>query len=193
MSQYQHLSQGGNQQQTAKTLIASPLSPITNLSRSRRSTANNRRSTDLRGPAQVKTSLFPVTATCHPSPMLRLILTGRANSRNKSANLAERYNLQVSCRVKANTSGGREGITAVANEKVDVCVASIPRNGKANAALSRVFAKVFNVAKSDVGVIHGLKSRNKLLCISNLDIGTESEEQFLRRAGQQLQDAVINK
>ncbi|KAL6239588.1 hypothetical protein BDW75DRAFT_236193 [Aspergillus navahoensis] len=103
--------------------------------------------------------------------MLRLIQIGGTNPRNKLQNLAKRYNLQVSCRVKPNASGGREGITAVGDEKVDV----------------------FNVAKSDVGVIHGLKSRDKVLCISSLDIGTESEEEFLRRAGQQLQDAVIKK
>ncbi|KAL5043940.1 hypothetical protein BDW71DRAFT_110549 [Aspergillus fruticulosus] len=128
-----------------------------------------------------------------PSPMLRLIRTGIATPRNKSQNLAKRYNLQVSCRVKPNASGGREGITAVGNEKVNVCVAAVPREGEANAALSRVFAKVFNVGKSDVAVIRGLKSRDKVLCISNLNIGTESEEDFLRRAGQQLQDAVLEK
>ncbi|KAL5003167.1 hypothetical protein BDV10DRAFT_67618 [Aspergillus recurvatus] len=158
--------------------------------------------------------------------MLRLIRPGSATPRNKSQNLARRYNLRVPCRVKPNASGGREGIIAVGNEKVDVCVAAAPRDGEANAALSRVFAKVtpiglirsfhnwrrlagaqksppktvrlirmqvFNVAKSDVGVIHGLKSRDKVLCIFNLDIGTESEEEFVRRAGQQLQDAVIKK
>jgi uncharacterized protein YggU (UPF0235/DUF167 family) len=53
--------------------------------------------------------------------------------------------------------------------------------------------QVFNVAKSDVGVIYGLKSRDKILCIFSLDIGTESEEEFLERAGKQLQDAVIKK
>jgi uncharacterized protein YggU (UPF0235/DUF167 family) len=53
--------------------------------------------------------------------------------------------------------------------------------------------QVFNVAKSDVGVIHGLKSRDKVLCIFNLDIGTETEERFLERAGKRLQDAVIKK
>ncbi|KAL4909423.1 hypothetical protein BDW74DRAFT_174626 [Aspergillus multicolor] len=128
-----------------------------------------------------------------PSPMLRLIQTAIATSRNKSQKLVKRYSLQVSCRVKPNASGDREGITSVGTEKVDVCVSALPRNGEANAAVSRVFAKVFGVAKSDVGVTHGLKSRDKILCISDLDIGTESEEEFLQRAGRQLQDAVIRK
>ncbi|KAL4747122.1 hypothetical protein BDW72DRAFT_206775 [Aspergillus terricola var. indicus] len=128
-----------------------------------------------------------------PSPMLRLVRIASTSSRNKSQRLAKRYNLQISCRVKPNASGGREGITAVGNERVDVCVATVPRDGEANLAVSQVFAKVFNVTKSDVGVVHGLKSRDKVLCIFNLDIGTESEGEFLQRAGKQLQDAVIKK
>ncbi|KAL4761263.1 DUF167 domain-containing protein [Aspergillus foveolatus] len=124
--------------------------------------------------------------------MFRLVRIASTTSRNKSQKLANRYNLHISCRVKPNASG-REGITAVGNETVDVCVAAVPRDGEANLAVSQVFAKVFNVAKSDVGVIHGLKSRDKVLCIFNLDIGTETEEKFLERAGKQLQDAVIKK
>ncbi|KAL4788068.1 hypothetical protein BJX76DRAFT_353623 [Aspergillus varians] len=138
-------------------------------------------------------------------PMLRLIRTATAVSRNKRQNLANRYNLQISCRVKPYASGDREGITAVEAEKVDVCVAAVPRNGESNAAVSRVFAKsfktyqltgiiqVFNVAKSDVGIIHGLKSRDKVICIADLEIGTESEEEYLQRAHRQLQEAVIQK
>ncbi|KAL3437604.1 hypothetical protein BDV09DRAFT_192961 [Aspergillus tetrazonus] len=128
-----------------------------------------------------------------PSPMLRLVRIASKTSRSKSQKLANRYNLHISCRVKPNASGGREGITAVGNETVDVCVAAVPREGEANLAVSQVFAKVFNVAKSDVGVIHGLKSRDKVLCIFKLDIGTETEEKFLERAGKQLQDAVIKR
>ncbi|KAL2814589.1 YggU family protein [Aspergillus granulosus] len=124
-------------------------------------------------------------------PMLRLIQTATAASRNKTPHIARRYNLQISCRVKPNVSGNREGIAAVGPEKVDVCVAAVPRNGEANAAVARVFAQVFNVAKSDVGVISGLRSRDKVLNISDLDIGKESEEEFLRRARQQLEDAVV--
>ncbi|KAL4737530.1 hypothetical protein BDV11DRAFT_153825 [Aspergillus similis] len=128
-----------------------------------------------------------------PSPMLRLVRIAGTTSRNKCQSLAKRYNLQISCRVKPNASGGREGITAVGNERVDVCVAAVPRDGEANLAVSLVFAKVFNVAKSDVGVIHGMKSRDKVLCIFNISIGTENEEEFLQRAGKQLQDAVIKR
>ncbi|KAL4919456.1 hypothetical protein BDW62DRAFT_199771 [Aspergillus aurantiobrunneus] len=127
------------------------------------------------------------------SPMLRLIRTATAASRGKAQNPPKHYNLQISCRVKPNASGNREGITAVGPEKVDVCVAAVPRDGEANAAVSRVFAKVFDVAKSDVGVVHGLKSRDKILRIADLDIGTDSEEDYIQRARQQLQEAVNKK
>ncbi|KAL3474517.1 hypothetical protein BJX99DRAFT_260287 [Aspergillus californicus] len=124
--------------------------------------------------------------------MLRLIRAAPVASQ-KNQILPNCYTLRISCRVKPNTSGNREGIAAVGAEKVDVCVAAVPRNGEANAAVSRVFAQVFNVAKSDVSVIHGLKSRDKVLCVADLNIGSQNEEDFLQKAHQQLEEAVVKK
>ncbi|KAL3465825.1 hypothetical protein BJX64DRAFT_285103 [Aspergillus heterothallicus] len=126
-----------------------------------------------------------------PTHMLRLIKSATTPSRNKGPHAAEYYNLRISCKVKPNTAENREGIAAVGPEKVDVCVAASPRNGEANAAVSRVFAQAFGVAKSDVVVVHGLKSRDKVLNIINLDIGKESKETFLVKARQRLQDGLI--
>lgn len=74
--------------------------------------------------------------------MLRLIRAGATAHRSKNQDIKKRYSLQISCRVKPNASGNREGITAIGTEKVDVCVAAVPRNGEANTAVSRVFSKV---------------------------------------------------
>lgn len=74
--------------------------------------------------------------------MLRLIRTTVTASRSKNQDITKRYSLQISCRVKPNASSNREGITAIGTEKVDVCVAAVPRNGEANTAVSRVFSKV---------------------------------------------------
>lgn len=52
---------------------------------------------------------------------------------------------------------------------------------------------MLNVPRSDVGVIHGLKSRDKVISIANLEIGMEGEEEYLQRAHQQLQEAVVKK
>lgn len=76
------------------------------------------------------------------SPMLRLIRTAATAPRSKNQDITKHYSLQISCRVKPNASGNREGITAIGSEKVDVCVAAVPRNGEANTAVSRVFSKV---------------------------------------------------
>ncbi|OJJ64906.1 hypothetical protein ASPSYDRAFT_39679 [Aspergillus sydowii CBS 593.65] len=127
------------------------------------------------------------------SPMIRLIRAGATAPRSKNQDIKKRYSLQISCRVKPNASGNREGITAIGTEKVDVCVAAVPRNGEANTAVSRVFSKVLNVPKSDVGVIHGMKSRDKIISIANLEIGAEGEEEYLQKAHQQLQEAVVRK
>ncbi|RAL05547.1 DUF167 domain-containing protein [Aspergillus ibericus CBS 121593] len=128
-----------------------------------------------------------------PSPLLRLIQTVTTKSRTNAPLHPKRYNLQVSCHVKPNASNNREGITAIGPDRVDVCVAAVPRKGEANAAVSRVLAQVFQVPKSNVEVIRGLKSREKTLAITDLDIGSQSEDEFLRQARGILEAAVMPK
>ncbi|KAI9924454.1 hypothetical protein ASPWEDRAFT_23504 [Aspergillus wentii DTO 134E9] len=124
-------------------------------------------------------------------PLLRLI-QNVTKARGKQS-IPTRYNLQISCHVKPNASSHREGITAVGGEKVDVCVAAAPKDGEANLAVSRVFAELFNVPKSNVGVIRGAKGRDKTLSIEDLDIGTEGEEGFLKKARRRLEGAVVDR
>ncbi|KAF9890967.1 hypothetical protein FE257_005224 [Aspergillus nanangensis] len=117
-------------------------------------------------------------------PLFRLIQVATTKSRNSSSSggsiLPHRYHLQITCHVKPNTSGYRHGITAVDAEKVNVCVAAVPRNGEANAAVSRVIAQVLHIPKSNVDVIRGMKSRDKTLCVSGVDIMSGKEEEFLQ-------------
>ncbi|KAL4800998.1 hypothetical protein BDV19DRAFT_352521, partial [Aspergillus venezuelensis] len=128
-----------------------------------------------------------------PPPLLRLIHKAAATTKHKSQGPPSRYNLQIACRVKPNASKNQEGITAIGTDQVSIAVAAVPRDGEANTAVARVIARVFNVPKSDVSVIHGLKSRDKTVCISDLNIGKASDEEFLEKAGQHLQDAVLKK
>ncbi|CAK48804.1 hypothetical protein CBS115989_20 [Aspergillus niger] len=123
------------------------------------------------------------------SPLLRLIQTATTKSRPNNP----LYTLQISCHVKPNASSNREGITAIGTDRVDVCVAAVPRKGEANAAVSRVLAQIFQVPKSNVEVIRGLKSREKTLAISELVIGKQSEDEYLRRARGILEGAVMQK
>ncbi|GFN20395.1 hypothetical protein AtubIFM55763_002117 [Aspergillus tubingensis] len=122
-------------------------------------------------------------------PLLRLIQSATTKSRPTN----QLYTLQISCHVKPNASSNREGITSIAADRVDVCVAAVPRKGEANAAVSRVIAQIFQVPKSNVEVIRGLKSREKILAISELDIGKHSEDEYLQRARGILEGAVMQK
>ncbi|GLB23556.1 hypothetical protein AtubIFM61612_004151 [Aspergillus tubingensis] len=123
------------------------------------------------------------------TPLLRLIQSATTKSRPNNP----LYTLQISCHVKPNASSNREGLTSIAADRVDVCVAAVPRKGEANAAVSRVMAQIFQVPKSNVEVIRGLKSREKTLAISELDIGKHSEDEYLQRARGILEGAVMQK
>ncbi|KAJ5337297.1 uncharacterized protein N7506_005319 [Penicillium brevicompactum] len=98
------------------------------------------------------------------SPLTCLRLIAKANSKT--------YSLHIPCYVKANASR-RIGVTAVGSDKIDV---------------SQILAEIFKVPKSSVGVIRGAKSREKTLCIADLEI--DSEEAFLQRATKSPQDAI---
>jgi uncharacterized protein YggU (UPF0235/DUF167 family) len=71
-------------------------------------------------------------------PVLRLVRIA-SKSRGQST---PKYNLQISCHVKPNASSRREGIAAVCSDQVEVCVAALPKDGEANAAVAKVFAEV---------------------------------------------------
>ncbi|PYH86535.1 DUF167-domain-containing protein [Aspergillus uvarum CBS 121591] len=123
-------------------------------------------------------------------PILRLIPAVTPKSRVASQ-LPRRYSLQITCNVKPNASNNREGIVDVSADRVSVCVAALPRNGEANAAVSRIVAQAFKVPKSDVEVIRGLKSRDKTLSIANLEIGSQSEDEYIQQALERLRKALI--
>ncbi|KAL1851148.1 hypothetical protein Plec18167_001918 [Paecilomyces lecythidis] len=124
-------------------------------------------------------------------PLLRLIQNATKIRDKKGKSKAE-YTLQISCHVKPNASARREGVLAVGPETVDIAVAAVPRDGEANTAVSKVFADIFSVSKSDVAVIRGHKSREKTLSINGLDIGGETETDFLEKAKQRLSEAIVD-
>ncbi|OJJ87144.1 DUF167 domain-containing protein [Aspergillus glaucus CBS 516.65] len=84
------------------------------------------------------------------------------------------YTLYLPCTTKPNArrpfpSNASGMVTGVRDDdKVDVSVSAPARDGEANTAVMRVFAKVFNTAPSNVEVIRGEKSREKVLRIQDL-------------------------
>lgn len=50
--------------------------------------------------------------------------------------------LQLSCRVKPGASSKREGITAVSDDAIELCVSAQAREGEANKAVVKLLAEV---------------------------------------------------
>ncbi|RMZ72070.1 DUF167 domain [Pyrenophora seminiperda CCB06] len=91
--------------------------------------------------------------------------------------------IQLSCQVKPGVSAQRKGVAAVTDERVEICVSAQPREGEANRAVREVIADALKVAKSDVEVIKGLKSREKTVVVrANMQGSSEEQVERIRAA-----------
>ena len=72
--------------------------------------------------------------------------------------------LQVRVQPKAK----RNSIEVVEGSKLKVYVTAVPEDGKANDAVVALLAKSLGVAKSNIRILRGHKSRDKLLNIEGL-------------------------
>ncbi|KAK6953574.1 hypothetical protein Daesc_005879 [Daldinia eschscholtzii] len=79
--------------------------------------------------------------------------------------------LQLRCHIRPGASKVREGVAAVTDESVELCVAAPPQDGKANKAvieiLSETRLQILGVAKSDLQITHGMKNRDKTISIAS--------------------------
>ncbi|KAH8724388.1 hypothetical protein GQ44DRAFT_773025 [Phaeosphaeriaceae sp. PMI808] len=73
--------------------------------------------------------------------------------------------IQLLCRVRSGVSANREGITAITEENIHMCVAAQARDGEANKAIRDIIATALKVPKSDVELVKGMKSRGKTVAI----------------------------
>ncbi|KAJ5099796.1 hypothetical protein N7532_006797 [Penicillium argentinense] len=117
--------------------------------------------------------------------LLRLIAQPKSSTK--------KYSLQISCYVKPNTASNRVGVTTVGEDRLDISVAAVPRDGAANLAVSQIIAAIFRVPKSNVEVIRGAKTREKTLCIADLNIGDDGEEVFIQQATRKLVEATVKR
>ncbi|KAH8160503.1 hypothetical protein CIB48_g7742 [Xylaria polymorpha] len=69
--------------------------------------------------------------------------------------------LQLRCHVRPGASKAREGVVAITDEVIEVCVSAPPQDGKANKAVLEVLSQALGMPKSDLQITHGLKSRDK--------------------------------
>jgi len=70
-------------------------------------------------------------------------------------------------RIRVQTQCREEGIVGPAGDLVRVRVNAPPVEGKANERLTTVLAQAFGVPRSRVRLVHGARSRRKLLRIEN--------------------------
>ncbi|EFY99619.1 DUF167 domain protein [Metarhizium robertsii] len=89
--------------------------------------------------------------------------------------------VQLQLRVKAGTSKDREGILAVTDRAIELCVAAQPRHGEANKAVVQALSNAIGIPKSRFRFVSGIKSRDKVVAIGDIQgDGPEYTETILR-------------
>ncbi|KAI1204218.1 YggU-like protein [Annulohypoxylon truncatum] len=75
--------------------------------------------------------------------------------------------LQLRCHIRPGASKVREGVAAVTDECIEMCVAAPPQDGKANKAVVEILSEILGVPKSDLQITHGMKNRDKTISIAS--------------------------
>ncbi|KAK6842922.1 hypothetical protein PG995_001938 [Apiospora arundinis] len=83
--------------------------------------------------------------------------------------------LHIRCHVKPGADKVREGILAVSEDAVELCVAAAPRNGESNKAVVQVLSDALKIPKMDLRIVQGLKSRDKTIELSSQLLQTTDE------------------
>ncbi|KAI0517832.1 DUF167-domain-containing protein [Xylaria bambusicola] len=86
--------------------------------------------------------------------------------------------LLLRCHVRPGASKAREGVVAITDEVIELCVSAPPQDGKANKAVLAVLSEALDMPKSDLQITHGLKSRDKTVSVLSGSLG----EKWLRDA-----------
>ncbi|KAL2129480.1 hypothetical protein VTI74DRAFT_7689 [Chaetomium olivicolor] len=97
--------------------------------------------------------------------------------------------LYLHCNVKPGASKNREGVAAVDDEAVELCVAAQAREGEANKAVIKVLSEVLGLPKSDLQITQGLKSRTKTVAAVGSWVNS-GEEECLKRVKEYLNRAM---
>ncbi len=71
--------------------------------------------------------------------------------------------------VRLRPRGGRDELIGMRDGVVQARVSAPPVDGKANKALCRLIAKRAGIAPSRVSIVHGEKSRDKIVRVEGLD------------------------
>ena len=87
----------------------------------------------------------------------------------------------VRLRLRVKPGAGRDRLIGAYGESLKVAVRAAPERGKANDAVSRLLAQLFSVSRSDVVVVAGAGSQDKMVEIRGTTAGSIAAA--LQRAG----------
>ncbi|KAI0148592.1 YggU-like protein [Xylariaceae sp. FL1272] len=74
--------------------------------------------------------------------------------------------LQLHCQVRPGANKAREGVVAITDDSIQLCVSAPAQDGKANKAVLEVLSHALGVPKSDLQIVHGLKSKEKTISLA---------------------------
>ncbi|SPJ74794.1 related to DUF167 domain protein [Fusarium torulosum] len=76
--------------------------------------------------------------------------------------------LHLKLRVKPGASKNREGVMAINDDVIELCVSAQAREGEANKAVVQVLSAILGVPKSSLQLTHGMKSRDKTVVLDGI-------------------------
>ncbi|KAK6448122.1 hypothetical protein ACSS6W_002980 [Trichoderma asperelloides] len=76
--------------------------------------------------------------------------------------------LQLRLHVKPGASKNREGIQAVTEEAIELCVAAQAKDGEANQAVMEVLSDALDIPKSKLSLVQGARSRDKTVVVQEI-------------------------
>ena len=72
-------------------------------------------------------------------------------------------------KVKLHPQAGRNSIDGIQEGKLKVNVTSPPEKGKANEALLKLLSRILGIAKSNIEIVSGETSREKVILVKGFD------------------------
>ncbi|KAH8757357.1 hypothetical protein F5883DRAFT_161342 [Diaporthe sp. PMI_573] len=96
------------------------------------------------------------------------------------------------CHVKPGASKVREGITALTDSTIELCVSAVPKDGESNKAVLAVLSEALDVPKSDLQITRGAKSRDKVIALAGKAVSV-GEAECVSLLLKRLDDAVESK
>ncbi|KAF5153214.1 YggU family protein [Theileria parva strain Muguga] len=97
------------------------------------------------------------------------------SSQNEKVGYLEKKNDEILLKVNVKPGSKQTQIKGEVEGCLSVQIAAPPRDGECNKALVEFISKTLGIKKGNVTLLHGHKSRDKILSITGIDIQVASE------------------